>query len=107
MKSDISIAAWLDRIVVTGCKVGIVLFTPQMAAIKSDLVQSRCVARLAMRSWFSSLLISKGLADVVFVIGLDCQYGNIYEKDEYAVNKIRGEIFQGFAILGVIGCFRH
>ena len=34
MKSDIIIAAWLDRIVVIGCEVGIVLFTPWMVAIQ-------------------------------------------------------------------------
>ena len=39
MKSDFIVDEWLSQIVVTGCEVGIVLFTQTMAAIKRYPVQ--------------------------------------------------------------------
>ena len=115
--------------VVTGCENGIVVFTQTMPAVKLYPIQSNKSSiprvecgvtnedikffiqsrRLAMQSWFLTLLeivvVDKVLAEVVFITGSNCRYSIIWkslsgkEDDEYALNKIIGEIFHGFAVI--------
>ena len=72
-----------------------------------------------MRSWFLSLLeivvVGKVFAEVyiVYQFKLSIQYLEVFiwkslsgkENDDYAVNKIRGEVFHDLAIIGLNGSF--
>ena len=68
---------------------------------------------LPWRFWFLRFLeivvVGNGL--VVFITGSNCRYNIIWkslfgkDNDEYAINKVRGEIFLGFAVIRLIRSF--
>ena len=110
IKCDVIVDAWLGQIVVTGCEVGILFYSLKQCQPSSCIfspIKTYLKTCHEILSLLEIVVVSKVL--VVFITVSNCRYklsGNLYleifigkENDEYALYKIRGEIFHGSAVI--------